>query len=798
MLQRVFKSGQRSMFNERIQKIMQYKYRMFILFFCAAAICGAAMAQEEAGPPPVRDLDDAFARIRDWESGGDAGPMNFIIDAVMSAQKKPDQREALADRLAGLLAADDTTFDCKRFAASNLQVIGSEKQVPLLAPLLLDEKRSHLIRYAFQATPGAAIDKALIDALPHAGGEVFIGIVNTLAARGNTEVTAQFAQLVSGNAMETAIAAVEALGRLGTEQAAESLRVLKLEAAPEIRWHIADALLRCARNRNKNGDSKTAEAIYDGLYDDDTVAAHVRAGAFHGLAGIRGADALEMAARALTSEETIWQRAGLVAVRSLPGGEKTAHAFADELGNLNPEMQALLIDALADRGDAAVRPQIEERIESDDEGVRIAALQAAGVLGNSGTAFLLARTAAACEGREKNAARAALYVIPAEDVNTELTNRLEEADTPVRAEIIRALAERNCAEAVPAILDETDGPGAVRDEAWRALGMLGKAPELPGMLQKLADADGDESRERAESAVIAVARRAGSDAVAPIENAFEEARDSAMKARLIRILGETGQAEALTVIRKNLEAGDEAVARAALKALADWPDAEVMKDLIAIGKSEAPEEKRAMALEGYIRLVRKSEAGPETKRGQFAQVLEIAPGRGVKRSVLAGLSELKSREALALAEQYLSDPDVNTEAAVAAEQIRKNFYVLTASHNADRAGAAHDNDIGSRWDTGTFQQPGMWFQLDMTGVTKMRGMVLDSSRSPDDYPRGYEVYVFNDENDMGDPVVTGKGESAIINIRFKPHAEGRYIRIVQTGECEDKYWSIHELRILPE
>lgn len=122
-------------------------------------------------------------------------------------------------------------------------------------------------------------------------------------------------------------------------------------------------------------------------------------------------------------------------------------------------------------------------------------------------------------------------------------------------------------------------------------------------------------------------------------------------------------------------------------------------------------------------------------------------------------------------------------------------WKLTASHNEKNIGKSVDGNPTSRWDTAAFQVPGMWFQIELPKETDIAGLMLDTSGSGGDYPRGYEVQLSLDGKDWGKPVATGKGTSALTEIQFPP-VKTKFIRITQTGEVKGLYWSIHELDIL--
>ena len=92
-------------------------------------------------------------------------------------------------------------------------------------------------------------------------------------------------------------------------------------------------------------------------------------------------------------------------------------------------------------------------------------------------------------------------------------------------------------------------------------------------------------------------------------------------------------------------------------------------------------------------------------------------------------------------------------------------------------------------------KPGDWFMVDLGAENTIKGLTLDATGSPTDYPRGYEVYVSFDGGSWGKPVVTGKGTQPLTKITFDKPVRTRFVKIVQTGSSDSWYWSIHELSL---
>ena len=79
--------------------------------------------------------------------------------------------------------------------------------------------------------------------------------------------------------------------------------------------------------------------------------------------------------------------------------------------------------------------------------------------------------------------------------------------------------------------------------------------------------------------------------------------DGDVRAMLVRVLGKLGGPQALAVIRASRAYEDERVVDAAVRALAAWPDAEVLDDLLNIARESKNTAHAVLALRGYVRLV---------------------------------------------------------------------------------------------------------------------------------------------------------------------------------------------------
>ena len=91
-------------------------------------------------------------------------------------------------------------------------------------------------------------------------------------------------------------------------------------------------------------------------------------------------DQLDAIVNLICDKDKDMRALGLQQVREEAKGEAATKRLATLLPKLEPEAQAGLLDALADRGDRAARPAVLEMVKSPAEQVRTAALRAVGSL----------------------------------------------------------------------------------------------------------------------------------------------------------------------------------------------------------------------------------------------------------------------------------------------------------------------------------------------------------------------------------------------------------------------------------
>ncbi|MBK1883277.1 discoidin domain-containing protein [Luteolibacter pohnpeiensis] len=119
---------------------------------------------------------------------------------------------------------------------------------------------------------------------------------------------------------------------------------------------------------------------------------------------------------------------------------------------------------------------------------------------------------------------------------------------------------------------------------------------------------------------------------------------------------------------------------------------------------------------------------------------------------------------------------------------------VTASDAPEGAGLAIDGKMGSRYSTNRFMRPGMWFGIELKQPTRISGVMLDTTPSSNDFPRGYRLEVSTDGNDWSEISKVTGNQGPVTDIQFAPTL-AKKIRITQLGSSDSFYWSIHELHV---
>ena len=663
-----------------------------------AAMTGSVLAAEGALPSDD-DIAKAVLAVYDYDVANPRTALSDVERIIRQTYGNPDKRQHIERQFIRLLESPSTD-EAMHFACEQLRYLGGDASVAVLRKMLGDDRTAHMACLALGGNPGAAAGNALRDEAATVKGNALLCIVGLLGDRRDQASEPMLIAMLERNDPPAVQAAAVALGKIATPQAAAALAKARTSADANLRNTITQACLQCAAGLAAQAKPDQAAAVYRQLLAENEPIL-IRRGALAGLIELGGPDAVPLVLSMMANRNALLQATAIARIRTLQGQAVTAQ-FAEELPKLSPSLQSLLIGALEDRGDPAARSAIAAAAASDSADVRLAAIKALGALGDPASVAILSRAAA--DGKteaEKRTALLSLRRLRGDGVDSAIVQSMKTATGETRPQLIEILSDRGATSALPALLAEAKaGQAASRGPALRAIAQLAGADSLRPLLDLLVAIEADEIRADAENAVIAVARKLASEPARAdlVLATLATVKTPAARSSLLRVLRGIGNANAFQAVQAALKDADTSVQDAAVRALAEWPDARAVPALLDLCRTTRNDTHRIVALRGCVRLMQLTpgQVTPDTLKA-YEDLMELARRPEERKLVLGALANLPHPRALAIADVCLADPDVSAEATLATVNIAR---VIKGAYRDETAAAmkklaifAKDQDV---------------------------------------------------------------------------------------------------------
>ena len=634
-------------------------------------LAAALAIPARAGQAPTQaDIAKLVAEAATYEPGQSCEPFRRIED--LARQYSPDAHEQLEAGLVQLLAPT-STFEARRFACKQLGIIGSKSALPALGDLLKSDETAGIACLALTTYPRGKADEILRGALPSARGTARIQIINTLGDRRDAKAVKLLAQSARDADLAVARAAIAALGKIADRAAWKAIVALRKDADPALQPALTEATLRYAEARAASRDPKAAATLYESLLAP-SYPAYVRRAALEAVLRLDEARAQQRILQILHGSDAALKPVAIANVRALPSNS-ASEIFAAELPKLQPQEQVWMIDSLAARGDVPACTAIGNSLASPHAAVRRAAISALGRMGNDWCVALFARALDHSKDAEEHRALESALVSLRGGVQTDraIVAALKKSSGNTRATLISALAQRDGPAANPLLLAEAgQADPAVAKAALRALAKTATEKEVTPLLERLTRTHDAEVRSEAENAAAQAIARIDkpSRRSALVCSALGWAQSADSRNALLGLLPGCGDATALAALKNAAADSDSDVRAAAVRALADWPDASAWDALAGIYRQPGTEALRGLALRGLVRLAGEENAHPSaTLVEHYRQLLAGAHSDADLRLILGALGGSVQPEALDLALPLLSNAGVRAEAEVAVKKI---------------------------------------------------------------------------------------------------------------------------------
>jgi HEAT repeat protein len=586
-----------------------------------------------------------------------------VLGAALAPARAADRAKEQA--LLATLRSDAAPAE-KAMACRQLAIHGTAEAVPVLAPLLSDPALASWARIALQAIPDPAADAALREAAGRLQGRLLVGVLNTIGMRRDAQAVSVLTGHLQATDVEVASAAAVALGRIGTEPAAQALQARLANAPAALGAALGEGCVRAADHLRATGKTAAALALYDAARAAQ-LPPQQRLEATRGAILARGTEGLPLLLEQLRAEDKGAFALGLRVARELPGADVT-QGLIRALDSLPAARQPLLLLALADRHDPAVRPAVMQAARAGAPALRLAAVQVLAEVGDAASVPVLLEAAVAPDRDLARAARQSLQRLHAEGVDAALTERLAQATGAERAVLMELCGQRRIRAALPALLGAVQDPQPeIRRAALQAVGALGGETEL-AELARLVSREADPARRNElEGALLDVGGRVGARGVPQLLPLVRHA-EPAVRVIGLHALAGVGGAEALAAVVAATRDAAETVQDEAVRALSTWPnnwpdDVAVAEPLLALVKSGAKRAHQVLGLRGYLQYLQadKHLADPERVE-RIRALLPQLPWPEEKQAAISALATLRTAGALDLLQSLAAEAAVAEEA----------------------------------------------------------------------------------------------------------------------------------------
>jgi len=574
----------------------------------------------------------------------------------------------------------DKALTCKKLA-----VYGSAAAVPVVAPLLEDERMCSWARIALEAIPGPEADKALRDATAKVQGRQLVGVINSIGRRGDAKAVSLLESRLQDPDVAVATAAAVSLGKIGGKDSAKALRQGLEKAPAKYRPGLAEGTVLCAEKFLLAGDRSEAAKLYELVRKSDVPRQRLLE-ATRGYILARGNAGIPLLLEQLRAPEKDLLAIGLRTARELPGREATK-ALADEVSRAVPERQPLLLLALADRGDASALPAIMAAAKTGSTRLRVAAIAVLERLGNVSTIPLLLDAATSSEPELSQAAKAALTRLPAAGVDAELEKLLGQASGKTRQVILELAGRRQIHSALPLITRSMeDGDPGVRSAAVQSLGLIGTSREAAALAQALEKGGSSIPPSELEGALLSIASRVGADSVPQFQQLAQSSKPE-LRVVGLRTLAAAGGPQALATVQKAVEDANSEVQDEAVRTLGSWPntwpdDKAVAEPLLAIARSGKKPSHQVLALRGYLQWLQGNrELNGQEKVKKLDEILPLMRRAEEKRLAMPILQPVANGDSLEILMTFAGDSALTDDACAA---IVKMASARNASFSPDQ------------------------------------------------------------------------------------------------------------------
>lgn len=571
--------------------------------------------------------------------------------------------------------------DSKNFLIYQLQTVGKDESVDVLKSYLTDNRLSAPAARGLQRIGSPAAGAALYQALAGAKGGNQISIVEALGGLRHKEAVSSIEKLATYSEANLRKVALYSL----SEIAAPSSEKILAAAAQKVsyRYDVTDATgvyVSYLSHLVQNGEGALAEKAALELIKNTPAPEQTatRSSALKVYADSKKRESVPVLVKALASTDSEYRAAALKLGQKYTMANGTAPWLA-ALKSAKPVVQSEIITMLGRAESTDALPAVLKSLTSKDQAVRLAAIWAAGKIGQEKSVASFLPILKKGNASEISAVKSALLTMKGDGVVDKIAAALPGLPVTAQPAIVDVLAARAASSKIGVVSTLLKSSNAgVKSSAFAALKSLATSNDLPQLFTLLNSVTSGDEITAVQKAVAAGVKGSGNVA-AQSDLILKQMAGSpaANQPNYLAVLASIGGKSALTSVEKAFNTGDAATKSAAINALSNWSDANAATALLKIAGKTTDANELNSALTGYVAAISKSTKTSVNKVIMLRDIMALAKMDAQKELILKELSKNKTFNALLFAGKFLDDKGVEQAAAQAVMSIalaNKNFY----------------------------------------------------------------------------------------------------------------------------
>ena len=625
--------------------------------------------------------------MADLVSTGEEGMMNLINNMNDPGPKSNEKIEFALSGWTNFVAKDESkrvetasTYakalgmelheETKAFIIRQLEMIGGEENIDVLASFLTSERFVGPASQALVTMHSAKANEALVEALKNATSEEMkIQLVNAVAQTDNKNVEGVLLNLLKDAKSPNYTKTVQkALSKLGTSS---SLRPLMKNAADQKFAY------------GKVGTTASYLELLRNLKGTNTKAAQKQAHAMLKTGAKLNRPDLQIAAMELLMDVPAENKSKLIEYALKDGNpslvantlsmipnsldENGYKMLLKNLHSASPETQTPIVYWLGNQKMESAVPEIAKFTNSSNPLLKSAAIRSLAKIGNKDAMLLLVGLLKSDNEETISIAQEALTTYNG-DMSYELASVFNDSSDQGKVAILQLIAKRRMESQYSLVYNQlfTDNP-TVKTEAANTLQYVTTEDNLKDLFVLIEKPETDFVPALQKAINASLSNLSADDQMAVI--AEQTSKTGAKSHLYYPAMAYTGTQKAMDQLMSDYQNASGDQKRAAFEALTSWKSFDVIYPLLEIARNSQDNTEKNDAVDAIINTTAKSDQTQAVKYLFLREALEMANNDTQKNTVIDLLGRTNMYQALLLLEEYMDVPALQEKAAQASMKI---------------------------------------------------------------------------------------------------------------------------------